>query len=156
MRIDVTYGQSSPSGDDKVFGFGLASSPVQGHGSNGVIEFKGVGQVKDTNVIVNGGRVIVGMPDPLLDFNSLFSTIIFVNVVFTSNNGITAADSGATMSGGQNVILVQDGSSATVESGSRLPRNLVFEFSGSGIVTSDNSAVNSRQCTDGSAVFNVS
>ena len=43
MRIDVTYGQSSPSGDYKVFGFGLASSSVQGDGSNGIIEFKGVG-----------------------------------------------------------------------------------------------------------------
>ena len=60
------------------------------------------------------------------------------------------------MGGGQDVVLVQDGSSAAVESGSRLPRNLVFEFSGSGIVSSDNSAVNSGQCTDWSAVFDVS
>ena len=156
MRINVTYGQGSPSGDNKVFGFSLASSSVQGHGSNGVIEFKGVGQVKDANIIVNSGRDIVRMSDPLLDFNSLFRTIIFVNIVFTSDNGITAADSGATMGGGQNVVLVQDGPSATVESGSRLPRNLIFEFSGCGIVSSDNSAVNSGQCTDGSAIFDVS
>ena len=108
MRIDVTYGQSSPSGDDEIFGFSLASSSVQGHGANGVIELKGVGQVENANVVVNSGRIIVGMPDPLLDFNSLFSTVIFVNVVFTSDNGITAADSGATMGGSQNVILVQD------------------------------------------------
>ena len=100
--------------------------------------------LQNTNIIIDIVAIIIWMGVSSSDFHSLFWAIVLVTDVFSTNNIITAADTFATMSSGQNMIFIQNGSTAAVEMTGWLPRSLVGKFSMVGISTSNNFAMDSR------------
>ena len=111
--------------------------------------------MKNTDIIISSGRIIIFMNDSLLDFHSLFCTIIFINIMFTRNDLIIVSNAFTTVCGSQDIMVFQNRSPTTVESMFRLPRNLVRKFSWLGIFTPNNSSMKSWQGTKRTTVFDV-
>jgi len=103
-----------------------------------LVEGEGGGHSPDSNVVSQSVGVVVGVTDDLADGFALFRTFVGVQVVFSSNNGVSSNGCDGAVSSCDNPVGVDNGSSAVLSS-ITLDLDNGWEFPAGGLSASNDS-----------------